>query len=66
MFTPLHIVRSHGFQLPLSAPPAFQLFTPRGLHFSLDDLSKLRRVALPGTLAQIAVATGLGMGVAQL
>jgi CPA2 family monovalent cation:H+ antiporter-2 len=37
-----------------------------GLHFSLDDLLSVRRIALPGALAQIAVATALGMGVATL
>jgi monovalent cation:H+ antiporter-2, CPA2 family len=37
-----------------------------GLHFSLDDLLSVRRIALPGALAQIAVATALGMGIAAL
>ncbi|MQA38487.1 YbaL family putative K(+) efflux transporter [Rugamonas aquatica] len=32
-----------------------------GLHFSLDDLWAVRRVALPGAVLQIAVATALGM-----
>jgi voltage-gated potassium channel Kch len=31
-----------------------------GLHFSFIDLLKMRRVALPGALAQMAAATGLG------
>jgi CPA2 family monovalent cation:H+ antiporter-2 len=35
-----------------------------GLHFSLDDLLAVRRIALPGAIAQIAVATGLGAAVA--
>ncbi len=35
-----------------------------GLHFSLDDLLAVRRIALPGAVVQIAVATALGMGVA--
>jgi len=35
-----------------------------GLHFSLDDLLAVRRIALPGAITQIAVATGLGMAVA--
>jgi CPA2 family monovalent cation:H+ antiporter-2 len=36
------------------------------LHFSLADLMSVRKVALPGAIAQIAVATllGLGMGYA--
>jgi len=37
-----------------------------GLHFSLDDLLEVRRIALPGALAQIGVATVLGMAVATL
>ena len=31
-----------------------------GLHFSLKDLLAVRRIALPGAVAQIAVATALG------
>ncbi len=31
-----------------------------GLHFSLDDLLTVRRIALPGAIAQIGVATALG------
>ncbi len=37
-----------------------------GLHFSLDDLLAVRRIALPGAIAQIAVATALGMVVTSL
>ncbi|MBI2778289.1 MAG: Kef family K(+) transporter [Gammaproteobacteria bacterium] len=32
-----------------------------GLHFSLDDLLAVRRIAVPGAIVQIAVATVLGM-----
>ena len=35
-----------------------------GLHFSLDDLLAVRKIAVPGAVAQIAVATALGAGVA--
>jgi CPA2 family monovalent cation:H+ antiporter-2 len=35
-----------------------------GLHFSLEDLWDVRKVALPGAILQIAVATALGMGLA--
>jgi CPA2 family monovalent cation:H+ antiporter-2 len=35
-----------------------------GLHFSLEDLLAVRKIAVPGALAQIAVATAMGMGVA--
>jgi CPA2 family monovalent cation:H+ antiporter-2 len=37
-----------------------------GLHFSIDDLLSVRRIALPGALVQIAVATALGAGLAAL
>jgi CPA2 family monovalent cation:H+ antiporter-2 len=36
-----------------------------GLHFSLRDLLSVKSVAVPGALVQIAVATGLGVGLAQ-
>lgn len=35
-----------------------------GLHFSLADLLAVRKIALPGAVAQIAVATALGAAVA--
>ncbi|MFP5355150.1 MAG: YbaL family putative K(+) efflux transporter [Gemmatimonadota bacterium] len=37
-----------------------------GLHFSLGDLLAVRRIALPGAIGQITVATLLGLGVAKL
>jgi monovalent cation:H+ antiporter-2, CPA2 family len=37
-----------------------------GLHFSLEDLLAVRRIALPGAIVQITVATALGMFVAAL
>jgi CPA2 family monovalent cation:H+ antiporter-2 len=37
-----------------------------GLHFSLEDLLSVRAIAVPGALAQIALATGLGMGLAAI
>ena len=35
-----------------------------GLHFSLDDLLTVRRIALPGAIVQIVVATLMGIGLA--
>ncbi|HYD61083.1 MAG TPA: YbaL family putative K(+) efflux transporter [Noviherbaspirillum sp.] len=35
-----------------------------GLHFSLDDLMEVKKIALPGAILQIAAATALGMGMA--
>ncbi|MEW5787815.1 MAG: YbaL family putative K(+) efflux transporter [Pseudomonadota bacterium] len=32
-----------------------------GLHFSLDDLLAVRRIAVPGAVVQMGLATGLGM-----
>jgi len=37
-----------------------------GLHFAFDELMRVRRIALPGALVQITVATALGMGLAFL
>ncbi len=35
-----------------------------GLHFSLDTLKQVRKIALPGAVAQIAVATAIGAALA--
>ena len=37
-----------------------------GLHFSLDDLLKVRKIAVPGALLQIAAATLIGAGLSHL
>jgi CPA2 family monovalent cation:H+ antiporter-2 len=37
-----------------------------GLHFSLRDLLSVRRIAIPGAVVQIVVATALGAGLALL
>jgi CPA2 family monovalent cation:H+ antiporter-2 len=37
-----------------------------GLHFSIDDLLAVRRIALPGAIVQMLAATALGAGVALL
>jgi CPA2 family monovalent cation:H+ antiporter-2 len=36
-----------------------------GLHFSLRDLLEVRRIALPGAVLQIVVATAMGVGLTQ-
>ncbi len=36
-----------------------------GLHFSIRDLMRVRRIAVPGAIAQIAVATLMGIGLAE-
>jgi monovalent cation:H+ antiporter-2, CPA2 family len=37
-----------------------------GMHFSIRELAAVRRIAVPGAIGQIAVATALGIGVSQL
>lgn len=37
-----------------------------GLHFSLKDLMAVKTIAIPGAIAQIAVATLLGLGLSTL
>ncbi|MGE0405383.1 MAG: cation:proton antiporter [Candidatus Korobacteraceae bacterium] len=37
-----------------------------GMHFSIGDLLAVRGIALPGAVAQIALATALGIGLASL
>src|SRR6186713_2563207 len=37
-----------------------------GLHFSLQDLLSVRKIAVPGAIVQIAAATLMGMGLAWL
>lgn len=37
-----------------------------GLHFSLKDLLAVKKIAIPGAIAQIAVATLLGLGLSML
>ena len=37
-----------------------------GLHFSVDELLSVRRIAIPGAVVQIVTATLLGLGTAKL
>src|SRR6185295_4504166 len=37
-----------------------------GLHFSIDDLLAVRKIAVPGAIIQMLVATGLGSALALL
>ncbi|MBL8265312.1 YbaL family putative K(+) efflux transporter [Steroidobacter sp.] len=37
-----------------------------GLHFSIETLLKVRRIALPGAVVQIGVATVIGLGLARI
>jgi CPA2 family monovalent cation:H+ antiporter-2 len=55
-----------GLAAQLSEIGVMLLMFGVGLHFSLDDLMAVRRIAVPGALAQISVATALGAGLALL
>jgi CPA2 family monovalent cation:H+ antiporter-2 len=37
-----------------------------GLHFSLEDLLAVRRIAIPGAIAQIVIATAIGVAMSML
>ena len=62
-FTP-GIVAHSGIANELAEIGVILLMFGVGLHFSLRDLLSVRRIAVPGALVQIAVATLLGMAMA--
>jgi CPA2 family monovalent cation:H+ antiporter-2 len=64
-FTPGFVADAH-LATELAELGVILLMFGVGLHFSLDDLLSVRAIAIPGALAQITVATlmGLGMGLA--
>ena len=64
-FTP-GIVAHSGLANELAEIGVILLMFGVGLHFSLRDLLSVRRIAVPGAVAQIAVATLLGMAMAWL
>ncbi|NMG76204.1 YbaL family putative K(+) efflux transporter [Aromatoleum diolicum] len=53
-----------GIAAQLSEIGVMLLMFGVGLHFSLDDLLAVRRIALPGAVVQMGVATALGIGMA--
>lgn len=59
-FTP-GFVADTGLAMQLAEIGVILLMFGVGLHFSLNDLLSVRRIAVPGAIAQIAVATALGM-----
>ena len=61
-FTP-GFVADQGVANQLAEIGVILLMFGVGLHFSLDDLLSVRAIAIPGALAQTAVATPLGMAV---
>ncbi|MDX8357087.1 YbaL family putative K(+) efflux transporter [Sphingopyxis terrae] len=58
-FTP-GFVADTGLALQLAEIGVILLMFGVGLHFSLKDLLSVRRIAVPGAVAQIAAATALG------
>ena len=64
-FTP-GFVADAGLASQLAEIGVILLMFGVGLHFSISDLLAVRRIAVPGALAQIAAATGLGALVAHL
>ncbi len=59
-FTP-GFVADTGLAMQLAEIGVILLMFGVGLHFSLKDLLAVRRIAVPGAILQIAVATALGM-----
>jgi CPA2 family monovalent cation:H+ antiporter-2 len=64
-FTP-GFVADAGLASQLAELGVILLMFGVGLHFSIADLLAVRRIAIPGAIVQIAVATGLGTLVAHL
>lgn len=62
-FTPGYVADA-GLATELAEIGVILLMFGVGLHFSLKDLLSVRRIAVPGALAQIAGATALGLGLA--
>src|SRR5438093_11697677 len=63
-FTP-GFVANAGLASELAGIGVILLMFGVGLHFSIRDLLAVRAIALPGAIAQIAVATALGAGIAR-
>ena len=55
-----------GLSMQLAEIGVMLLMFGVGLHFSLEDLLAVRRIAVPGALGQIAAATTLGAAVASV
>src|SRR6188472_2884705 len=62
-FTP-GFVADTGLAAQLAEIGVMLLMFGVGLHFSLDDLLAVRKIAVPGAVVQMTVATALGMGLA--
>lgn len=60
-FTP-GFVADTGLAMQLAEIGVILLMFGVGLHFSLKDLLSVRKIAVPGAIGQMAVASALGMG----
>jgi len=59
-------VADQGLAVELAELGVILLMFGVGLHFSLKDLLSVRAIAIPGAVAQIGLATLLGLGLAML
>ncbi len=64
-FTPGYVADA-GLASQLAELGVILLMFGVGLHFSIGDLLSVRKIAVPGAVVQILVATGLGAAVARL
>jgi CPA2 family monovalent cation:H+ antiporter-2 len=64
-FTPGFVGDQHTIQEMAEIGVIFLLFGV-GLHFSLKDLWTVRKIAIPGAILQMGIATALGVGLTQL
>ena len=64
-FTPGYVADT-GLAQQLAEIGVILLMFGVGLHFSVGDLMAVRRIAMPGAVAQIATATAIGAGIAHL
>ena len=62
-FTP-GFVADKGLAAQLSEIGVILLMFGVGMHFSIRDLIEVRRIAIPGAIVQILVATAIGAGIA--
>ena len=62
-FTPGYVADQH-LANELAEIGVILLMFGVGLHFSVKDLLSVRKIAIPGALGQMAVATALGVGLA--
>ena len=62
-FTPGYVADT-GLAQQLAEIGVILLMFGVGLHFSVGDLMAVRRIAVPGAVAQIVTATAIGLGMA--